>query len=172
MMVKISSMEDADQEESIAETLGPFRKKIDALDNDLVDLLVKREKIIKEVAEIKAEKKIPAVIQERVDEVRDRCVKRGTEAGADKDYIHDIYSTIIRLSCEMEEKRAGGNKATKINTFIVLFLSVMIIIGAVAGMFTFESQTSKCKSYKNLAMQFCTDTADVEKIGIGGFKLK
>ncbi|HPF78378.1 MAG TPA: chorismate mutase [Alphaproteobacteria bacterium] len=83
--------------------LEPYRQRIDALDDKLVDLLVERAKIIAEVAEIKAENNIPAVLQDRVDEVRERAVKRAVEQGADEHYMREIYTTIIRLSCEMEE---------------------------------------------------------------------
>ena len=85
------------------EILKPFREKIDALDDDLVDLLIQREKIILEVAAIKNEKNIPAVLQDRVDEVRNRCETRAKEQGMSGDYVREIYRKIIRESCDLEE---------------------------------------------------------------------
>lgn len=93
------------------EILKPYREKIDALDDKLVDLLVEREQIIREVAALKAENNIPAVLKDRVDEVRERAVARAVSKGADENYIREIYTKIIGLSCEMEEdiakKQAG-----------------------------------------------------------------
>lgn len=83
--------------------LEPYRAKIDSLDEKIVALLAQREKIIHEVAKIKAENNIPAVLPERVDEVRDNATDLGVAHGADKNYIREIYTTIIKLSCEIEE---------------------------------------------------------------------
>ncbi len=83
--------------------LEPYRAKIDSLDDQLVDLLVEREQIIREVADLKSANNIPAVLQDRVDEVRERCVARAVAKGADEDYIRSIYTKIIKLSCDMEE---------------------------------------------------------------------
>jgi chorismate mutase len=94
----------------IAQTLKPFRKKIDDLDDQLVDLLVEREKIIREVAVVKAQKNIAPVLQERIDEVRERNVARGIQQGADENYIREIYTKIIQLSCALEETIAKSIK--------------------------------------------------------------
>ena len=83
--------------------LEPYRAKIDSLDDQLVDLLVEREQIIREVADLKAANDIPAVLQDRVDEVRERAVARAVAKGADENYIRAIYEKIIQLSCDMEE---------------------------------------------------------------------
>lgn len=95
--------------------LKPYREKIDSLDDAIVDLLVEREKIIREVADLKVINNIPAVLQDRVDEVRERCIARAIEKGMDGDYIRQIYTKIIKLSCDLEEdiksndkKRAGN----------------------------------------------------------------
>lgn len=85
------------------EILKPYRAKIDSLDDQIVDLLVAREAIIREVADLKAEEKIPAVLQDRVDEVRERCVVRAAEKGADPDLVRDLYTRIIDFSCNLEE---------------------------------------------------------------------
>ena len=85
------------------EILKPYRQKIDALDEKLVDLLVERAEIINEVAQLKADNNIPAVLQDRVDEVRERAVARAVAKGGDENYMREIYTKIIGLSCEMEE---------------------------------------------------------------------
>lgn len=84
--------------------LEPYRVKIDSLDDQIVDLLVAREKIIAEVAELKAKNNIPAILQDRVDEVRERNVARAVTKGGSADYMREIYKKIIQLSCDIEER--------------------------------------------------------------------
>jgi chorismate mutase len=92
------------------EILKPYRIKIDSLDDQLVDLLIEREKIIREVAGLKAQNNIPPVLQDRVDEVRDRCVARAVEQGMDGNYVREIYTKMISLSCDLEEDIANKKK--------------------------------------------------------------
>ena len=88
----------------VNEILKPFREKIDSLDKELVSLLVEREKIIHEVAKVKHENNIPAVLQSRVDEVRENAAKLAADKGGDENYVREIYREIIALSCQIEEK--------------------------------------------------------------------
>lgn len=83
--------------------LKPYRQKIDSLDDQIVDLLVEREKVIQEVAILKKAQNIPPVLQDRVDEVRNRNVARATSKGGSSDYMHEIYKKIIQLSCDIEQ---------------------------------------------------------------------
>ena len=85
------------------EILKPYREKIDALDDQIIDLLGQRLDIIHEVAELKEAKGIEPVLQERVDEVRQRCIKRGEENGYDPEFISALYTLIIDYSCQVEE---------------------------------------------------------------------
>lgn len=106
----LSSLQSFFMSSNIADTLKPYREKIDSLDDQLVDLLIAREKIIREVADVKLENNIPAVLQDRVDEVRDRCVARAVDAGMDGDYVREIYTKIITLSCNIEEEKMTADK--------------------------------------------------------------
>ena len=95
------------------EILKPYRERIDALDDQLVDLLVAREGIIKEVAHIKVKHDIPAILQDRVDEVRNRCISRAEEQGASPEIVEELYTQLIKFSCDLEEKIAQEIKALK-----------------------------------------------------------
>lgn len=94
---------------NIPEILGPYRKRIDELDDQIVDLLITRTKVIRDVGYLKAEKGIHPVLQDRVEEVRNRCAERvrekdGEEFGLDADLVYDLYTNIIKFSCNLEEK--------------------------------------------------------------------
>lgn len=85
------------------EILKPYREKIDALDQEIVDLLVQREKIIYDVAAIKKQNNIEAVLPARVEAVRENAVQLAVSKGGDAEYMREIYKTIIKLSCAIEE---------------------------------------------------------------------
>lgn len=86
------------------EIMKPFRKRIDDLDDQIIDLLVQRTEIIREVADFKYKNNIPAVLQDRVDEVRERCAARAEQQNMDADTIRTMYATLIKYSCDLEEE--------------------------------------------------------------------
>jgi chorismate mutase len=88
------------------EILKPYRAQIDALDDQIIDLLAARCEVIRTVGELKARENIPAVLQDRVDEVRERCADRAAQNGVDADVIRQIYTLLIDYSCQLEERIA------------------------------------------------------------------
>jgi len=89
------------------EILKPYRARIDAVDDQIIDLLVKRFDIIREVGELKAEKNIPPILPDRVIEVRERCAQRAAQRGIDADLVRRLYDQIITFACEMEQDIAS-----------------------------------------------------------------
>jgi chorismate mutase-like protein len=93
------------------EILKPYRARIDALDDKIVDLLVERIGIIREVGHLKAEHGIPATLQDRVDQVRERNADRAASKGVDPEIVRTLYATLIAYSCELEEQIKRGEAA-------------------------------------------------------------
>jgi chorismate mutase len=85
------------------EILKPYRNRIDALDDKIVDLLVERVGIIREVAQLKFDNDIPAVLQDRVDAVRERAASRAAAKGIDADLVRQLYARLIEYSCNLED---------------------------------------------------------------------
>ncbi len=83
--------------------MKPYRDRIDALDDRIVDLLAERAGIIREVARVKFREGIPAVLQDRVDAVRERAAARAAAQGLDPDVVRKIYAELIDFSCGLEE---------------------------------------------------------------------
>lgn len=83
--------------------LKPYRDRIDALDDKIVDLLAERLGVIREVAALKHEHGIPAVLQDRVDAVRERAAARGADKNVDPELVRDLYRRLIQFSCDLEE---------------------------------------------------------------------
>lgn len=90
--------------DDVAKTLKPYREKIDALDVQIVTLLRDRYSIIEEVGHLKAQKNIPPILQDRVDEVRENAATLADELGLDTEFIRSLYAQLIAHSCELEEK--------------------------------------------------------------------
>jgi 4-amino-4-deoxychorismate mutase len=86
------------------EILKPYRHRIDELDRQIIDLLRKRYDVIEEVAHLKAAENIEAVLQDRVDEVRENAARMGAKKGLDEDFIRQLYAQLIEHSCNLEEE--------------------------------------------------------------------
>jgi chorismate mutase len=94
------------------EILKPYRARIDAIDDQIVDLLVQRTGVIREVAQLKFDNDIPAVLQDRVDEVRERNADRAAARGLDADLVRQLYARLIDFSCNLEEEIKGTLSAS------------------------------------------------------------
>lgn len=84
------------------EILKPYREQIDAIDREMIALLRRRYDVIEAVGVLKAQHDIPAVIQERVDEVRENAARMAADLGLDANFVRHLYSEIIEHSCGLE----------------------------------------------------------------------
>lgn len=91
-----------------AEILKPYRARIDVIDDKIVDLLVERFGIIREVASVKAEHKIATVLEDRLKEVIDRVADRAGEDN--EDLVCEVYSLILAVACDLEDEIVTGEK--------------------------------------------------------------
>ena len=85
------------------EILKPYRARIDALDDRIVDLWAERAGIIDEVGHLKKREGIPPILQDRVDQVRERNAARAKAKGLDPEIVRRIYAMLIEWSCDLEE---------------------------------------------------------------------
>jgi chorismate mutase len=92
-----------------SDLMKPFRERINLIDNQIVDLLVERYKIIREVGVFKEENNIPTVVEERVKEVINLV---GDRAGEDyEDIVCEIYALMIAIAHDLEDEvRGHGDK--------------------------------------------------------------
>ena len=93
----------------IADLMKPFRDRINAVDDQIVDLLVERYKIIREVGVFKEANNIPTVVEDRVKEVINRV---GDRAGEDfEDIVCEVYALMIAIAHDVEDEvRGHGDK--------------------------------------------------------------
>lgn len=104
---------EAEKQREAAVLLKTHRKKIDALDARILALLGARFDVIRAVAKIKEKHDIPAILHDRVVEVRENAVRNGRKYGIDAETIRAVYTLLIYRSCELEEelKTAARKKA-------------------------------------------------------------
>jgi chorismate mutase-like protein len=93
----------SNSQNEIARILKPHRESIDAIDTQIIGLLKERYSVIRTVGHIKAEAGIPAIIPERVIEVRENAARMARAGGLDEDFIRDLYTRLIDHSCATEE---------------------------------------------------------------------
>ncbi|MEH0927333.1 chorismate mutase [Micromonospora sp. CPCC 205558] len=95
-----------------AVTLSAIRARIDELDGNLVDLLARREALVRQAAPLKSDGQAVRA-PERVAQVVTRVRALASEAGADPDLIERIYRGMIQAFIEMEtdehHRIAGGS---------------------------------------------------------------
>jgi chorismate mutase len=101
------------RKEKTMEVLKPYRARIDALDDKIVDLLVERAGIIREVGHLKFRERIEPVLQDRVDQVRERNADRAAAKGLDPELLRSLYRIIIKFSCDLEESIRQDLRARK-----------------------------------------------------------
>lgn len=84
--------------------LEPYRRRIDALDRELIGVLGRRFAIVRQVAAHKAEVGLPAAIPARIAEVIAAVRGQAAEQGLDADFLEALYRRIIAEACALEER--------------------------------------------------------------------
>lgn len=78
--------------------LEEIRKKITALDSDLLTLLFKRQGLTNQVAETKIKNQIPVRDQVREEQLLIRLIQQGQKVGLDPHYVTQLFHVIIEDS--------------------------------------------------------------------------
>lgn len=84
--------------------LERFRRQIDSIDDQLVELLGRRFDLCRAVAQHKLEHGIPTVLPDRIEEVKARCGERAGSHAVDSDFVRALYTMIIDEACRIEHE--------------------------------------------------------------------
>ena len=84
--------------------LDPFRRRLDAIDDEIARLLGERFDICREVAVYKSEHEIPMMQPGRVEEVRARYLARGAAVNLPADFSADLFELLIAATCKAEDE--------------------------------------------------------------------
>jgi chorismate mutase-like protein len=93
--------------------LAPFRRRLDALDEEIARLLGARFDVCREVAEHKRTHGIAMLQPQRVAQVRERYLALGAEAGFPPGFAAELFELMIAATCRMEDELiAAGARPT------------------------------------------------------------
>ena len=84
------------------ESITQLRKQIDELDNQLMDLLTKRMRVSREIAEYKKLHNMTVVQTTRYSEILDKRGAQGALCGMSPDFVRDIYEHIHEESVRQQ----------------------------------------------------------------------
>jgi chorismate mutase-like protein len=83
--------------------LTPLRQHLDAVDRQILDLLVRRMAICLHIARLKAEHGIPMMQTARVGLVVSRARDHAAAHGLPEQYLGDLYERIVAETCTQED---------------------------------------------------------------------
>lgn len=84
--------------------LEPYRRRLDAIDDQIARLLGERFEICREVAVHKSEHGIPMMQPNRVEVVRARYLERGAEAELPPEFTAALFDLLIAATCRAEDE--------------------------------------------------------------------
>lgn len=84
--------------------LKSLRKKIDEIDDELVDVISRRLSLMPEIAEVKRRENVGIDQQDREREVIVNIRKKAGENGLDQDFMEKIMSEIITESKKIQKR--------------------------------------------------------------------
>jgi chorismate mutase-like protein len=86
------------------ESLDELRKKVDALDSELVRALGQRLEVCRKVALLKRQQGLPMMQPQRVAFVKQRCAQLGVAHGLNEAFVQALYTLIIDEACRLEDE--------------------------------------------------------------------
>ena len=84
--------------------LESFRRRLDAIDDEIARLFGERFDVCREVAVYKSENQIPMMQPDRVEVVRARYLERGAEANLPEEFSGDLFDLLIAATCKAEDE--------------------------------------------------------------------
>lgn len=84
--------------------LEEFRKEIDALDVELIDVLARRFEVVRAVGRFKAGTDISVVQPARAQAVKNRAAEMGEAKGLDPAFVRALYEMMIDYAHVIEDE--------------------------------------------------------------------
>jgi chorismate mutase-like protein len=88
----------------MSEGLAGFRARLDEIDDAIAKLLGERFDICRAVAHYKSAHDIPMMQPDRVVQVRERYLARGTAVGLPEDFSAELFEVLIGATCRLEDE--------------------------------------------------------------------
>jgi chorismate mutase len=101
------------QERNTIDTVVYYRKQIDTLDNQIIDLLGKRMNAARAIGWYKMDHRIEVVQSARFDEVLNAAILRSKDQHLSEEFIRALYNDIHKESIRQEEGLHSERKRTE-----------------------------------------------------------
>ena len=90
------------------EPLEELRRKLEAIDESLLDLLRQRIECCVEIARVKKAHGVPMMQPHRIGAAQERAARYGDEHGISREFLRRLYDVIIEETCRVEELVIAG----------------------------------------------------------------
>ena len=90
------------EQTTTTESLTELRKEIDRLDDELLDLLVRRMRVSREIGQYKKEHDMPILQTQRYDELLARRAAQAVELGMDREFMRTVMQAIHEESVRQQ----------------------------------------------------------------------
>ncbi len=104
---------DAASHELLNERLKPLREAIDSIDDQILELLVRRFSLITNVARTKGQLSAPVLAETRIRSIMERLSAAAVAKGLDARVITLIYDSIHVAACQAEAHVIGLMEAER-----------------------------------------------------------
>ncbi|MCL1857311.1 MAG: chorismate mutase [Kiritimatiellaeota bacterium] len=86
--------------------IDAYRREIDALDGELLEILARRSAVVRKIGEYKRQRALPVVDPARKREVSERFASRATALGLDATFARRLYELVHEEAVREEESVA------------------------------------------------------------------
>ena len=87
----------------IENELQGYRKQIDKIDEEIIELLAKRFETVTKIGKFKKENNLSIIDNNRFQKVLDKVKNIASKHGISVSFIQDMYNLIHKYSCELEQ---------------------------------------------------------------------
>lgn len=98
------------QGEAKRDTITYYRKQIDTLDKQIIDLLGERMKAARAIGTYKMDHQIGVVQSARFEEVLQHGIERGKKQGLSEEFVRALYNDVHRESVHQQELLQAARK--------------------------------------------------------------
>ncbi len=88
----------------MSDQLEDWRKQIDQLDEDVLNLLAKRIEIVRKIGRFKKEQNIPTFDKDRWNKVLTSMLSKSEELGLSKDFTKKLFNLIHKYSVKIQKE--------------------------------------------------------------------
>ncbi len=86
------------------EDLSTFRKALDGIDAQLIELLGRRFAVCRQVASYKRLHQVPMMQPGRIQEVQRRNAELAKAHAVNPEFVRDLYALVIAEACRLEDE--------------------------------------------------------------------